>query len=424
MVSDRNSLFGSKNIPGRQLCVKGICILGLFGGLFSGDSGDFRGRGSQRGVYNDWARPGTPFFSQVNSETPYPGKLFIYFTTAGSLSYTGFRNCARVVSMSKRDWKWLWFSLLLAVPISISQAASPAPEIPAFMSDGIKTDPIRLKSLRCEYKRSKGQGALEEDFMFSWLPARIFSGLLFGEVNVKNLPSDFGLLYWSGFDGGVWLNKLLRIRGSGIIRPFKGLILSPLDLDETPSRLQLIESGSAGKKQEAAKKALNFLASIYGYNRGYLLEILKHAPAGAKIPENFQGCGEILKCHYGAGDQAILAWLPTVRAKVESPPNAEWQEPATTVKKERPGPVKMGSLFWKVIMSIMSGRKLSPDSYLTLLEISRNFLMLNEAVMLKACQAVAERDERQLDGALAADKAFRVSLGGYMVGLGEKIQTQ
>ena len=363
-----------------------------------------------------WTRPGTPFFSQVNSETPHPGKLFMYSTTARSLSYTGFRNCARVVSMSKRDWRWLWLSLVLAVPISISQAASPAPKLPASMSNGIKIDSIRRESLRCEYKRSKGQGASEEDFMFSWLPARIFSGLLFGEVNVKDLPSDFGLLYWSGFDGGVWLNKVVRIRGSGIIRPFKGLILRYLDLDETPSRLQLIESGSAGKKQEAAKEALNFLAWVYGYNRGYLLEILKHAPAGAKIPENFQGCGEILKCHYGAGDQAILAWLMTVRAKVESPPNAEWQEPAKTVKKERPGSVKMGSLFWKVIMS---GRELSPDSYLTLLEISRNFLMLNEAVMLKACQAVAERDERQLECALAADKAFWVSLGGYMVGLGE-----
>jgi hypothetical protein len=361
-----------------------------------------------------------------NDLPPYPGKIFVYFTAARSLTYTGFRNCARLVSMSKRAWRWLWLSLALAVPLSISQAAGPAPKLPACMSHAIKIDSSRLESLRRQYERSKGQGASEEDFMFAWLPAGIFSGLLFDEFNLKDLPSDFGLLYWSGFDGGVWLNKVVRspkgsgIAWSGIIRLLKGPMLLYLD-NRAPSRLRLIASGSAGQKQTAAQKALKFLALSYGYNRGYLLEILKHPPAGAKTPENFLVCGEFLECHYGAGDQAVLAPLLTVRAKLASPPSAEWQTIAATVKQELPGSLKWGSWMWQ---RIMSGREFSPDSYPVLLNISAGFVMLNEAVMLAGCQAVAEKDEPQLERALAADAALRVSLGGYLVGLGEKIPAQ
>jgi hypothetical protein len=321
--------------------------------------------------------------------------------------------------MSKRAWRWLGLSLVLAFPISISQAAGPAPELATCMSHAIKIDCSRLESLRLEYERSEGQGASEEDFMFSWLPARIISGLLFGEVNVKDLPSDFGLLYWSGFDGGVWLNKVVGNGLLGIVRlvPINWQI-SFLRADKTPSRLQLIERGSPGEKREALDEALTkgltSLAGVYGYDRGYLMYILKNPPAGAKSPENFLVCGEFLECHYGAGDQAILDWLLPVRAKL----NAEWKEIAAEVRKALPGSIKTGSCVWR---GIMLGNKLSPDSYLTLLKLSRNFLMLNEAVMLKACQAVAEGDERQLERALAADAALRVCLAGYLVGLGGKI---
>jgi hypothetical protein len=326
--------------------------------------------------------------------------------------------------MSKRAWRWLWLSLVLAVPISISQAASPAPKLPASMSDGIKIDSIRLESLRCEYKRSKGQGGSEQDFMFSWLPTRVISGLLFGEVPVKDLPSDFGLLYWAGFDGGVWLNKALGNWLPRIIRLVPGeyrIRILFLNVDETPSRLQLIESGKTDQKQKAADEVLKFLAWVYGYDRGYLLYILENPPAGAKTPEKVLVCGEFLECHYGTGVQAILASLLPVRAKLESPPSAEWQERAAKIKKALRWSIATGSWVWK---GIMLGSKLSPDSYLTLLELSRNFLMLNEAAMLKACQAVAERDERQLERALAADAALRVCLAGYLIGLGEKISAQ
>lgn len=328
--------------------------------------------------------------------------------------------------MSKRAWRWLLLSLVIAAPISTSQAVCPLPKLPACISHVIKIDSSRLESLRREYETSKGQGASEEDFMFAWLPARIFSTLLYGDYKMKDLPSDFGLLYWSGFNGGVWLNetvhltKRLGIDWSWMIRSLKSPMLLYLKC-KTQSRLRLIAEGSAGQKQKAARKALKFLAMSYGYNRGYLLKILKHPPAGANTPENILVCGEFLDCQYGAADQAVLAPLLTVRAKLASPPSAEWQKIAGPIKQKLPGSMKGGSWMWK---QIMSGRKFSPDSYPALLEISTQFVMLNEAVMLAACQAVAEDHEAQLERALVADAAFRLSLGGYVAGLGKKIPAQ
>jgi hypothetical protein len=328
--------------------------------------------------------------------------------------------------MSKRVWRWLLFSLVLAAPISTSQAAGPPPKLPACVSHVIKIDSSRLESLRREYETSKGQGSSEEDFMFTWLPARIFSRILFGDFNVKDLPSDFGLLYWSGFNGGVWLNETVHLtKGLGIdwswmIRSLKSPMLRYLE-SKTESRLRLIASGSAGQKEKAARKAIKFLAMSYGYNRGYLLEILKHPPVGANTPENILVCGEFLECHYGSGDQTILAPFLPVRAKLANPPNAEWQTIASTVRRKLPGSIERGGWVWR---RIMSGREFSVDSYMALLDISTGFLMLNETVMLAVCQAVAERNEPQLERALAADAASLIGLSGYVIGLGKKISAR
>lgn len=317
-------------------------------------------------------------------------------------------------------------SLVLVATISTSQATDPVPKLPARLRHVINIDCSRLEGFRREYQSSKGQGASEEDFMFSWLPVQIFSRILFGDFNVKDLPSDFGLLYWSGFNGGVWLNEIvhltkrLGIDWSWMIRSLNRPMLLFMDT-KIQSRLKLIAEGSAGQKQKAARKALKSLVMSYGYNRGYLLEILKPPRPGANIPENILVCGEFLDCQYGVADQAVLAPLLMVRAKLTSPSSAEWQKIAGTIRQKLPGSIKTGRRMWH---RIMSGREFPPDSYPALLEISSQFLILNEAVMLAVCQAVADKDEPQLERALAADAVFGVSMGGYVAGLGKKNPAQ
>jgi len=44
--------------------------------------------------------------------------------------------------------------------------------------------------------------------------------------------------------------------------------------------------------------------------------------------------------------------------------------------------------------------------------------------MLAACQAVAEKNEPQLERALAADAGSGIGLSGYVAGLGKKIPAQ
>ncbi len=68
----------------------------------------------------------------------------------------------------------------------------------------------------------------------------------------------------------------------------------------------------------------------------------------------------------------------------------------------------------------MSRREIRPDSYMELLDVSAKAVMFNEAVMLAICQAVADKDGPQLERALSADAALRISLGGYLSGIGDK----
>jgi len=72
LLIDKNSLWSGLNIQKRQLCVKGICAedLGFVWGRFSGDSGDFRGRGGE-GVFATICRGPAGFF-EAYPGTPIP----------------------------------------------------------------------------------------------------------------------------------------------------------------------------------------------------------------------------------------------------------------------------------------------------------------------------------------------------------------
>ncbi|HVP78511.1 MAG TPA: hypothetical protein VMV04_11505, partial [Thermodesulfobacteriota bacterium] len=83
-------------------------------------------------------------------------------------------------------------SLAFIATFSTSQAADSPPELPGCFSELINIDFNQIESLRREYKILKGQDGSEEDFKFAWLPAQIFSRILFGDFNAKDLPSDFG----------------------------------------------------------------------------------------------------------------------------------------------------------------------------------------------------------------------------------------
>jgi len=296
------------------------------------------------------------------------------------------------------------------------------PKVPGFMGDVLVFDSNRVQALREKYESSAGKVVSGEDFMFSYRPGEIFKSILHGDFKPEDLASDFGLLYWSGIEGGVWLNKIMTgpeksgIGPSGLIRAFKGPVLIYMDL-KTGQRLRLIQKHDLPAKRIAVEKSLGLLARSYGYNRGYLLEILKHPPAGAAIPDNYLVCKELLDCNYGVADLSIIAPLLPVREKLSRPPDQEWLTLSKTVSEQLPGSINQGKGVWK---NILSNRGFSPASYQSLVDISAGFLLINEAILLQSAQAVAEGDETQLNRALAADTALKIWLAGYMMGLSQQ----
>ena len=231
-----------------------------------------------------------------------------------------------------------------------ANAAGSPPRYPACMDAGITIDFSRLERLRSEYQGAQGQDASDVDFMFSWLPGRIFSGILYGEFHVHGLPSDFGLAYWSGFNGGIWLNRSIHSGDDLGIAPawLLGQLRRPMLCylgNRTSKRLKLIETGGTREKRKTAEESVGFLARTYGYNRGYLVEIVEHPPAGAKGREDILVCGDFLDCRYGLSRQDILEQLLPVRAKLSDPPDRAWEKVAGPVRHKLPCPSKPGAWF-------------------------------------------------------------------------------
>lgn len=318
------------------------------------------------------------------------------------------------------------FKLALVLFPLTSFGASPylpkPPRLPKFMAGVLEVDQARLQRLARDYEWSRtGQGT-SEDFLFAYLPKMIFSALLFQSNDTQQLQSDLGLLYYSGVQGGVWLNRVLADKGGKGIGP-GGLVLAmklPALLyinNMCKQRLGLVQKGSPEQKRGQAEKSLDTLIYSYGYNKGYLLEILKHPPEGSKVPDDYLACSGMLDCSYSRTDLSLLDPVLSIREKIERPTGPEWVAVNKMMSEKLPGAEKRGSEVWS---KIMADREFSPGAYKQLIDISAEFLVINEAIMLATASAIANQDEAGLSRALVADSALRVWLIGYMIGLGER----
>jgi hypothetical protein len=289
------------------------------------------------------------------------------------------------------------------------------------MSDTIIVNTKRLEYMADEYRALNGAEALPSEFLFSYLPGRIFDDILSSGAESVDPRGGLGLLYLSGYEGGIWLNGIMEgedgsgIGPSGLIRAFRMPLLFLMD-NRVEKRMRLIAKGSIKRKRRALDNAFDTLVMSYGYNRGYLLEILKHPPPGSSLSADYVACYGLLECRYPMENAGALGPLLPARENLNAPAGAPWDDLSKRIQEGLPSAVKRGEGVWQ---SIMSESEFSPESYKALVDISAEFLMLNEAVLLMAAKAIAENDEEAMDRALLADAALTVWLGGYVIGLGQ-----
>jgi hypothetical protein len=289
------------------------------------------------------------------------------------------------------------------------------------MSDTVIVDTRRLEFMADEYRALKGADALPSEFLFSYLPDRIFDDILSPGAESPDPRGGLGLLYVSGCEGGIWLNSVMEgedgsgIGPSGLIRALRMPLHLLIDR-RVEKRMRLVEKGSVKSKRRALDNAFDTLVLSYGYNRGYLLEILKHPPPGSSLPADYVACSGLLDCRYPMENAGALGPLLPVRENLKAPSGDPWNDLSKRIEKGVPPAVKRGEGVWQ---SIMSEREFSPESYQALVDVSAGFLMINEAVLLMVAKAIAENDEEAMDRALLADAALTVWLGGYVIGLGQ-----
>ena len=284
-------------------------------------------------------------------------------------------------------------------------------------------DPSRMQKLAQDYQAARGKDATREDFMFAAMPEEIFKSILHDGVDPKEMPSDLGLLYWSGYEGGFWLNSIMKSNKGQGMGPAKMIRLLKIPAllyinNMCKQRMELVAKGGRDEKIPVLDRSLGALISSYGYNRGYLLEIMKHPPREYRVPDDFFVCKGLIDCEYGVNDtQNFKSYLTAEREQLNNPDHPYWIEFNKRLSKKLPKAMDQGKDVWK---NIMADKEFSPSSYQALLDISAEFLMINETIMLAAVTSIANIDERAMNRVLLADAAFRVWLIGYMVGLGER----
>ncbi len=303
--------------------------------------------------------------------------------------------------------------ILIPALVSADPYVPDAPALPRFMADTVVIGRGELAARATTYRDAQGPDATPEDFLFAYLPGRLFAQLLHQEPT--DLAAINGLLYLSGHEGGVWLNSVMNSNiGPGkAMRRLRGLALWLLDA-RLSRRARLVETGSVAAKRRALNQAFDTLILSYGYNRGYLLEVLEHPPRGGELAPGYVSCQGLLQCSFPMDDVPALEPLLPVRQQLTNPPSPAWRELSSRLDEQLPEAIARGEGVW---VDLMSERQFQPDGYQALVDVSAEYLMINEAVLLMSARALAEGNEDDLDRALLADAALTVWLGSYMIGL-------
>jgi hypothetical protein len=165
---------------------------------------------------------------------------------------------------------------------------------------------------------------------------------------------------------------------------------------------------------DAAHKQIFMLLALYGYNLGYLEQIIAHPPEGIDPPTDKLVCnpGQLLDCDSPGLPWPFLERYAASIAKLREPPSDAWAQLAQmTVNAEFF--VQQGQNVWEMI----SLENLGAEGYELLIDLSVYFLMASKAAVLGGMTAWADvvpaegRDALEVSGGMVAWG------GSYFMGL-------
>jgi hypothetical protein len=280
------------------------------------------------------------------------------------------------------------------------------PDHPWFPNDVMVEDPALLEQL------VDAETGPVERTLFGRIPLRLLGATLVSDTASPELPGRLWVMHLSGYFGGVWLRReLARAQPDA---PILGVDVPP---DEAAFAALVSSQTAALAAARGDASALAFAAARfghhvdgYGYNHGYLTEILAAPPAGLRAPSNFLVAPGLLDARYAIDEVDGLHGLVDRFAKA----TARGDVDTSALSARQADAHASGRAVWSTGLSVQG---FPQPEYDQLLELSAYFLQGTQAAALAMVLASAERDGDLARRAAVLDALLEPWSVSYRMGL-------
>jgi hypothetical protein len=311
------------------------------------------------------------------------------------------------------------------------------PDHPFFAGTTMREDAGLLSSLARAHLREQGDRPVAmARFLFSYVPVTLFDGVYATGDPAHELPvgSYLWLFHLSGYFGGVWLRAELERTGkndaiAGFSAPqdeagFRAEVAkadAALEAASGPDEgvLEYAEASLFDQPPPTgATQPEHGLVDTFGYNQGYLLQILDEPPVGVAAPAGFVSCPpdpatRPLFCEYATSRLRALQRFDAVSEALAAGRSGYAELSAQIPPLQRSG-IARGRQVWDGVLNVQG---FSKEAYGQLLDISSAFLETVQATALAAACAVGEEHVVTGRQAATANALLGVWLTSYLAGM-------
>jgi hypothetical protein len=256
------------------------------------------------------------------------------------------------------------------------------PDYPWFANNVMAIDEELLDRL------VQGESGTVERLLFGRVPLRIFGDALNADPRELPIAGYLWIMHLSGYFGGVWLRR--EIARAQPEAPILGVDVTPdaAAFTELTDIQAAAVAAALGDDTDALAFAAGQIESqlgSYGYNHGYLTEILEAPPAGLTSPAHFFVAPGLLDARYAVDEIAGLAEHRDRFADA----SAQGLLDIEAMTAQQAESHAQGRSVWSTGLSVQG---FPQAEYEQLLELSAYFLQGTQAAALAAVLSSATND--------------------------------
>ncbi len=300
---------------------------------------------------------------------------------------------------------------------------------PMFATQVMNADPDLLDRLFDDYLGTIGAASPEmARFLFGHVPVEVFDRIFSGRDS-DSRGGLMWLMHLSGYFGGRWLrgeieqaqpdamlNLVNIVPGEEKFQATMeraGTALTAADADDATVLAYAHASLLDTPAPDETGQPVPGLTDSFGYNLGYMLEILAAPPEGLVAGAKFQiQASGLFGCTYASARLAVLAELAEVQAGLAA--GGPYSQVTAELLPVQEAAVPRGRSVWSSGLSVQG---FPQSEYDQLLDVSSSFLETVQATALTMVQALGDRDAAKARRGAVANAAMIIWLASYMDGL-------